>query len=69
MTTTDKTKDKLVDSMRKSKASGSANTTAKKTTAKSKTTTRSTATSKKPAAKKENISTDAFQSSGRVWPD
>jgi hypothetical protein len=67
MTTVDKTKDKLVDSMRKSKASGSTRTTTKRPAAKSTNTT-----SNKPMANsraKKNKINDGFQSSGRVWPD
>ncbi len=67
MTTTDKTKDKLVDSMRKSKASGGNKTTAKRSTAKS--SDNASLESMTEARKQENKASDSFQSNRRVWPD
>jgi hypothetical protein len=78
MATTDKTRDKLLASMRKSKTgAGSKPPTASTSTASKKTTTRRQATrpavSNKAAATMGavtlQVSTDAYQSSGRVWPD
>ena len=80
MTTADKTKQQLLDSMRKSK-SGAARKPAAATRAK---TTRKTPTRRaaKPAAPKRpaaveavmsaitrQVSSDPYQSSGRIWPD
>ena len=82
MATTDKTRDKLLASMRKSKTgAGSKPATASTSPASKKTTTRRQAA--KPAAgnkkaalavatmdaETRQVSTDPYQSSGRVWPD
>ena len=82
MVTTDKTRDRLLASMRKSKTgAGSKPATASTSSTRKKTTTRRQTT--KPAAgnkaaalatatmdaETRQVSSDPFQSSGRVWPD
>jgi hypothetical protein len=62
MNTSDKTREKLVESMRKTKAG-----TAGKTPARSKSTGRTRAV-KKPAAKAP-VGVDPYQRGRRVWPD
>jgi hypothetical protein len=83
MTTADKTKQKLVDSMRKSKSGAASKPSAGTARA---TTTRKTSarrTPAKPAAQRRRASTtaalmlavtrqvsdDSYQSDGRIWPD
>ncbi len=73
MTTKDTTADKLVSSIRKTKAGATAattTTTAPKTAAK-KTAAKKTAAKKTPskAPSQKKVLMDTFQSSGRVWPD
>ena len=76
MTTNDKTRQKLVDSMRKTKVS----TTKKSTEAVSKNTsstsdgrseTKNTNKAKKKMVVKANsqVSVDHYRSRGRIWPD
>ena len=83
MSTTDKTRDKLLASMRKSKAgAGSKQATASRPAARKKTTTPRRTTAQPASGNKaaalaaatmdaetRQPSTDAYQSSGRVWPD
>jgi len=82
MATTDKTRDKLLASMRKSKTgAGSKPAAASKPATSKKTTTRRQparpAAGNKAAAlaaatmdaETRQVSADAYQSSGRVWPD
>lgn len=69
MTTQDKTGQKLVDSIRKTKAgAAAAPAQAQETATKPKASVRRKPAAKpKPAARKE--SRDPYQSGGRVWPD
>ncbi|HSG11461.1 MAG TPA: hypothetical protein VLB10_06920 [Gammaproteobacteria bacterium] len=82
MATTDKTRDKLLASMRKSKTGAGSKPAAASTSAASKKTTThrqaaQPASGNKAAAlaaatmgaETRQVSTDAYQSSGRVWPD
>jgi hypothetical protein len=81
MATADKTRQKLLDSMRKSKSgaagkpsAGSRTTTAKKSTARRapvKPATRSKPASAGAAmpAITQLVSSDPYQSNGRIWPD
>ena len=66
MTTTDKTGEQLVQSIRKTKATG---TTRTRSTTTGRAATRTTKT--KPAAAKpaEKGTSDPFQHGRRVWPD
>ena len=84
MTTADKTKQKLVDSMRKSK-SGAASKPSAGTTTRAPATRKATARRRapaKPAAQRRRattaalipavtrqVSDDPYQSDGRIWPD
>ena len=81
MTTNDKTRQKLMDSMRKTKVP--ANTDPKSTVAASKASkasssasdensqTKNTSNAKKKTVMKDNhqVTVDAYQSKGRIWPD
>ena len=78
MTTNDKTRQKLMDSMRKTKAP--ANTDTKSTVAVSKASnsasdensqTKNTSNAKKKTVVKDNkqVTVDPYQSKGRIWPD
>ncbi len=83
MTTADKTKQRLVDSMRKSKTSATRKTSpATRATTKKKTPARrAPAKAAKPVvqaipvtaavmkAVTWQLSTDSYQSDGRIWPD
>jgi hypothetical protein len=78
MTTTEKTKQKLVDSMRKSKTKVAAtasttqtqSTSATRTAAKKKKATTSAASRTKPrVSQTAKTVQDPYQSRGRVWPD
>jgi hypothetical protein len=82
MTTADKTKQKLLDSMRKSKsgtarkpAAGTRAKTTQKTTAR-RAPAKKAAAPKRPApaetsmpAVTRQVSDDPYQSHGRIWPD
>jgi hypothetical protein len=72
MTTTDKTGEKLVASIRRtrnaaSKATGGAK--AAKTPARRQAAARSSAPAKSATVKRTANGADRYQSSGRVWPD
>ena len=78
MTTNDKTRQKLMDSMRKTKVP--ANTDPKSTVAASKASssasdensqTKNSSNAKKKTVVKDNhqVTVDAYQSKGRIWPD
>lgn len=82
MSTKDKTRAKLMDSMRKTKESASAQTHQPATTSAPKAETKPAASApsaEKPAARKPVAKTssggytsrgkDAYQSGGRIWPD
>ena len=75
MSSTDNTRDKLVASMRKTKADAAepAATTKKAAPATKKTTARKAPAkpqaARKPAAKPAAVSDDPYQAGRRVWPD
>ncbi len=83
MTNADKTKEKLLDSMRRSKSgaarkqsAGTSTTTTKKTSAR-RAPAKAKATAQKQRAPEATVmmavtqqtSNDPYQSSGRIWPD
>lgn len=72
MTSNDKTRQKLVDSMRKTKVAANNKTTATDTKVKSATSAEQPKTKKAEKANKKTmpkVSVDPYQSRGRVWPD
>ncbi len=72
MSTTDKAQQKLVESMRKTKAkSGEAPAPAKKTAARKRPATKAKAstTATRSAKTGARSGADAYQASPRVWPD
>ncbi len=71
MSTTDKAQQKLVESMRKTKAkSGEAPAPAKKTAARKRPVTKAKArTTAKAATTGARSGVDGYQASPRVWPD
>jgi hypothetical protein len=73
MTTKDKTGDKLVASIRRTKSGAGTGTTAAKTTAaapaKKRASKRRVSAKTAPAKQATAKSGDSYQSAGRVWPD
>jgi hypothetical protein len=72
MTTTDKTGEKLVASIRRTRkgaAGSNGGTATAKTAAPRQSAARSTPPAKSAAVKRSAGGADRYQSSGRVWPD
>jgi hypothetical protein len=71
MTTKDKTGEKLVASIRRTKTGANTNTAAPKAAAPAKKRAPKRSTAAKPAAARQATakSGDSYQSAGRVWPD